>query len=76
MVTKSRYSGERSFITELARELSRAGRRSGRRLTRIGGAAANQTVAEVQDLLAESGNLLVGAVRAKADDLGVRVRRL
>ncbi|WP_067540787.1 hypothetical protein [Nocardia crassostreae] len=73
---KSQYSSERSFICELAQELSRVGRRSGRRLSRVGSDAAYQTAAEVQDLLAESKHVVVGVLRAKADDLGVRIKRL
>ncbi|GAB4585053.1 hypothetical protein [Nocardia sp. NPDC127526] len=73
---KSQYSSERSFLGELARELSRVGRRSGRRLSRVGSDAAYQTAVEVQELLTESRHLVLGAIRAKADELGVRARRL
>ncbi|WP_282781169.1 hypothetical protein [Nocardia sp. CC201C] len=64
-----------SGFGELVRELSRVGRRSGRRLSRVGADAASRTAAEVQELLTESGHLVLGAVRAKAHDLGLRDKR-
>ncbi|NNH68322.1 hypothetical protein HLB23_00230 [Nocardia uniformis] len=64
-----------STISELARELGRAGRRSGRRISRVGTDAVQRTAAEIQDLMAESGHLVLGAVRAKADELGLRDKR-
>ncbi|MEU0538431.1 hypothetical protein [Nocardia sp. NPDC005978] len=58
-----------SAFGELVQELAQAGRRSGRRLSRVRVDATQRTVLEVQDLLSESRDILFGALRAKTDDL-------